>query len=177
MENGKALQTTGLHGVDTLAWESKAIRPSLVERSTKPVRACHGPHIRPVPPGLPRHRTAYPFSAVGVAFPAGMMDGSVGVPRLALRFIASATSKEKVMRRSAMGLIGLLFLAGVARAAEPQGKIVRDLWDAAYLDGTRTGFFHTTVTEVDAVEKRCFRPRWTWICKSVVTTQPFASAC
>ena len=58
------------------------------------------------------------------------------------------------MRRSAMGLIGLLFLAGVARAAEPQGKIVRDLWDAAYLDGTRTGFFHTTVTEVERGGKK-----------------------
>jgi len=40
------------------------------------------------------------------------------------------------MRRTWGGwVIGLLVWAGSAAAAEPQGKLVHETWDAAYLEG------------------------------------------
>jgi hypothetical protein len=57
------------------------------------------------------------------------------------------------MRRSwCWGVVAILF-AGPAIAEEPNGKtnlkdkIVRELWDAAYLQGEKTGYFHTTIQE------------------------------
>ena len=36
---------------------------------------------------------------------------------------------------------------GTLRAGEPAGKLVREYWDAAFLDGEKAGHFHTTVHE------------------------------
>jgi len=58
------------------------------------------------------------------------------------------------MHRSiAGGLVLLLLSAGLVPAqapgkAEPAAKTVHDLWDAAYLDGTRAGYIHTLVREI-----------------------------
>jgi transglutaminase-like putative cysteine protease len=54
------------------------------------------------------------------------------------------------MRRSgAWCLAVLLCVLPSLRAADPQGKVVSEAWDAAYLEGTKVGFSHTTVRELD----------------------------
>jgi hypothetical protein len=45
--------------------------------------------------------------------------------------------------------LGLLFLANPARSAEPQGRIVQDIWNAAYLEGSKSGYVHTDVREIE----------------------------
>lgn len=51
--------------------------------------------------------------------------------------------------------LGVLLLAAPARAAEAEP--IKDLWDAAYLDGARTGYVHTTVREVEKDGRRVLR--------------------
>lgn len=55
------------------------------------------------------------------------------------------------MKRASVWCLGLLLLASPVQAAPeaPAGKVVKDLWDAAYLDGTRAGYVHTNVVEVE----------------------------
>jgi transglutaminase-like putative cysteine protease len=43
----------------------------------------------------------------------------------------------------------LLGVAPQLRAAEPQGKVVKETWDAAYLEGAKAGFAHTTVRQLE----------------------------
>src|SRR6266852_4350539 len=45
--------------------------------------------------------------------------------------------------------LGFLFLANPARPAEPQGRIVQDIWNAAYLEGSKSGYVHTGVREIE----------------------------
>jgi hypothetical protein len=47
--------------------------------------------------------------------------------------------------------------AGLAQAGQPQGKLVLDLWDAAYLEGGRAGYVHTTVHELDRDGQKLLR--------------------
>src|SRR4051812_12169265 len=44
---------------------------------------------------------------------------------------------------------GVVFLSSVvsATAGEPAVKLVREYWEAAFLNGEKAGYFHTTVTE------------------------------
>jgi transglutaminase-like putative cysteine protease len=42
-------------------------------------------------------------------------------------------------------------------AAEPQGKVVSDLWDVVYLEGGRAGFFHTEVRELERAGQKIYR--------------------
>ena len=42
----------------------------------------------------------------------------------------------------------ILAAASFSGAAEPAGKLVRETWDAAYLDGQKAGHFRTTVHEI-----------------------------
>jgi hypothetical protein len=44
-------------------------------------------------------------------------------------------------------LFGLVLVVGPAKAAEAKPKVIRETWDAAYLDGHKAGFVHTTVRE------------------------------
>jgi hypothetical protein len=37
---------------------------------------------------------------------------------------------------------------GAISAAEPAGKVIRESWDAAFLDGEKSGHFHTTIREL-----------------------------
>jgi hypothetical protein len=53
------------------------------------------------------------------------------------------------MRKYSPLFLGLLLLVAPARAAEPQGKLVEDLWEAAQLDGVRVGHFRTTVRQLE----------------------------
>jgi transglutaminase-like putative cysteine protease len=60
------------------------------------------------------------------------------------------------MRRFAWCLLLVLFVRPAA-AAEPQGKLVEDLWDVAYLDGQKAGYFHTTVREIERDGQKLLR--------------------
>jgi hypothetical protein len=66
------------------------------------------------------------------------------------------------MRRTITGLLLLVVVAGTigsaepARKAESPSKLIRDLWDAAYLDSARAGYIHTTVREVDRDGKKLY---------------------
>jgi transglutaminase-like putative cysteine protease len=40
---------------------------------------------------------------------------------------------------------------------ELKGKLIRDIWDAAYLEGTRAGHIHTTVREIDRDGKKLYQ--------------------
>jgi len=55
------------------------------------------------------------------------------------------------------GLIVVLFLAGPAAAAEPVGKLVREDWDAAYLDGQKAGYVRFTVREFERDGQKILR--------------------
>jgi Transglutaminase-like superfamily len=52
------------------------------------------------------------------------------------------------MRLGSSILLVLLCQLGSALAAEPVGKLVRETWDSAFLDGQKAGYFHTTVREI-----------------------------
>jgi transglutaminase-like putative cysteine protease len=52
------------------------------------------------------------------------------------------------MRRYVPILLGVVLCVGPVRAEAP-GRTIEDSWDAAYLQGAKTGFFHTTVREVE----------------------------
>jgi len=69
-----------------------------------------------------------------------------------------------MVRRFLACLAGVLCLAaaGTAQQAaktEPEGKVVRELWDAAYLDGARAGYINTTVREVERGDKKYYVTR------------------
>jgi hypothetical protein len=48
-------------------------------------------------------------------------------------------------------------LASPAQAAPEPAKVVKDIWDSAYLDGTRAGYVHTSVVEVERDGKKVLR--------------------
>ena len=50
-----------------------------------------------------------------------------------------------------------LFLVGLIGAAEPQGKIVHETWDAAYLNKAKAGYVHTTVREIEEGDQKVLR--------------------
>src|SRR5437773_8339517 len=54
-------------------------------------------------------------------------------------------------------VLGLLVIVGSATAAEPQGKLVHETWDAAYLEGGKAAFVHTTVYEMDRGSAKVLR--------------------
>jgi transglutaminase-like putative cysteine protease len=54
-------------------------------------------------------------------------------------------------------LVGLLLWAAAASAAEPQGKVVQETWEATYLEGGKAGWSHTTVREVERDGKKLLR--------------------
>lgn len=45
--------------------------------------------------------------------------------------------------------LGFVLLVHPAHAAEPQGRIVQDIWNAAYLEGSRGGYVNTCIREVE----------------------------
>jgi len=46
------------------------------------------------------------------------------------------------------GLLLLLVAPVHARDTEP-GKLIKETWDAAYIDGAKTGYYHTTIREIE----------------------------
>jgi hypothetical protein len=61
------------------------------------------------------------------------------------------------MRKSCAWVFALLLFVASVYGQQPQGKLVQDLWDAAYLDGTKTGYVHTTVHEFDVQGQKIYR--------------------
>ncbi len=51
------------------------------------------------------------------------------------------------MRIFKLTLLGIFTISGLAQAQAPNGKMVSDLWDAAYLEGGKAGYVRTTVKE------------------------------
>jgi transglutaminase-like putative cysteine protease len=56
-----------------------------------------------------------------------------------------------------LGGLVLLVWFGAARAAEPALKLVKEQWDAAYLEGGRAGYFRTSVHEVERQGQKLLR--------------------
>jgi Transglutaminase-like superfamily len=69
--------------------------------------------------------------------------------------------KELPMARQVVGFFALLLTAGAGLAAEPMGKLVREDWDAAYLDGQKAGHVRTTVREIERDGQKVLRTTMT----------------
>lgn len=61
------------------------------------------------------------------------------------------------MRRFAVGWVALVVWAGLLGAADSPPKLIKEQWDAAYLDGARAGYFHTSVHEVERNGQKLLR--------------------
>jgi hypothetical protein len=61
------------------------------------------------------------------------------------------------MRRLLPWMVLILLCAARVSAAEPVDKVVRDTWDAAYLEGGKVGFAHTVVREIERDGQTMFR--------------------
>jgi hypothetical protein len=57
----------------------------------------------------------------------------------------------------ARNLSVLLFLAVPLRAQEPPPKVVKEYWDAAYVERIKAGHFHTLVVEIERDGKKLFK--------------------
>ncbi len=61
------------------------------------------------------------------------------------------------MRRHAKAFLGLLLIVGGAGASEPKGKIVKESWDAAFLDKAKAGYVHTITRAIGSEEQPILR--------------------
>jgi transglutaminase-like putative cysteine protease len=61
------------------------------------------------------------------------------------------------MRRFGPILLACLLFVPPVVAEQPQGKVVEDVWEAAYLQGARVGFFRTTTREIGEKDNRILR--------------------
>jgi hypothetical protein len=67
-------------------------------------------------------------------------------------------SKESVMRRLSGWVVGLwLSIGSLACADQPAGKLVEDIWDAAYLEGNKAGHVHTSTYELQRDGQKVLR--------------------
>src|SRR6266567_3539747 len=53
--------------------------------------------------------------------------------------------------------LALVLCLGTVRAEEPQGKLARDVWEAAHLENARSGYFRTTVREIEQDGQKLLR--------------------
>jgi hypothetical protein len=60
------------------------------------------------------------------------------------------------MRRHFSLVIGVVLLGSPVIAADPPGKVVLETWDAAYLNGGKSGFVHTVVRAVEKDNQKMF---------------------
>jgi transglutaminase-like putative cysteine protease len=65
--------------------------------------------------------------------------------------------KEPAMRRLRDGCLALLLWVGSVTAAEPQGRLVQEIWEAAYLEGGKAGYVHTRTRELDQDGRKLLR--------------------
>src|SRR5262249_19342902 len=83
-------------------------------------------------------------SAVGIPGRAGMIGGNCRP-----RGRRGCWCKESPMRAWLGCCLGLAVAVAPVRAAEPNPRVVREHWDAAYLEGARSGYVHTVVRAVE----------------------------
>ena len=81
--------------------------------------------------------------------------------------------------RASWACVAALVIASSLSAAEPTGKLVRETWDAAFLNGQKAGHFHTTVIEFQRDNQTILRG-WlaTWVPRAISaarTLQPIWS--
>jgi len=60
------------------------------------------------------------------------------------------------MHRFLLALSLLLLSVGFAPGQEKAGKIIKETWDAAYLEGARAGYFHSTIREGERDGQKVF---------------------
>src|SRR5438105_3682575 len=65
--------------------------------------------------------------------------------------------KELSMRKLCGCWFVLVLATGPAGADIAQGNLVRDTWEAAYLEGAKAGYVHTTVREVERNGEKRYR--------------------
>src|SRR5262249_2926647 len=94
------------------------------------------------------------YSGVGGAGRTGMMK-RVRAP--AKQWAVPPWHKEPAMSSFRDCCFVLLLSVSSVGAAEPQGRIVHEIWDAAYLEGGKAGFVHTTVRESEQDGQKIFR--------------------
>jgi hypothetical protein len=61
------------------------------------------------------------------------------------------------MRGSYCWGLALVLAVGTARGQEPRGRLVEDLWNAAWLGGGKAGFVHTTIREIERDGQKLLR--------------------
>src|SRR6516162_9631857 len=61
------------------------------------------------------------------------------------------------MRLYQKGFVTFLLLVGAGQASEPQGKIIRETWDAAFLDNAKAGYVHTFTRATGTEDQRIFQ--------------------
>src|SRR5438552_18815025 len=61
------------------------------------------------------------------------------------------------MRRYCCWGLALVLAAGAARADEPRGRLVQDVWNAASLGGGRAGFVRTSTYEIERDGRKLMR--------------------
>src|SRR5262245_48670011 len=120
-----------------------------------------------------RQRACRAGSAIGSGRPAVMIEQFVrGVSRLCQPWRASrirlqrprltqprhtgVLDKELSMRIHG-GWVAVLLIASPLLAAEPQGKLIRETWEAAYLNGGKAGYVHTVIREIDRDGGKIYR--------------------
>ena len=58
------------------------------------------------------------------------------------------------MRRQLLWCVLVLLTAVPARADQKPPRLVEETWDAAYVEGLKTGFYHTIVHEIERDGRR-----------------------
>jgi transglutaminase-like putative cysteine protease len=61
------------------------------------------------------------------------------------------------MRAYQKGLLAFLLIVCAAPASERQGKVVRETWDAAFLDNAKAGYVHTVTRAVGTEDQKILR--------------------
>src|SRR5437588_12348409 len=61
------------------------------------------------------------------------------------------------MRRYGGWCLALVFIAGSAVSARPLPRTDQDIWEAAYLEGGKAGYVHTTVQPIERDGKKLLR--------------------
>jgi transglutaminase-like putative cysteine protease len=61
------------------------------------------------------------------------------------------------MKRVLVWVVFVFLTVTPSRAEEQAGKLIKETWDAAYLEGARAGFYHSTVHELDREGKKIYR--------------------
>jgi hypothetical protein len=72
-------------------------------------------------------------------------------------FVVRPAYKECQMSKYLAGPLGLILLINSAAASEPQGSIIKESWDAAFLNDGKAGYVHTTTRTVDHDGRKVLR--------------------